>query len=145
MTSITRPKNIEEAKECIMSEEVDLNSDFSNTTEWRNDRDNREIAIDILIADRYDQKAMKRIVKIASKLGEHDQEKGYEKAYETAYNKAKNVLSSEQLSIELKIKALENKAKELRSFDYEVRHGDFSCLKIGLEIEIVDDIKKGKY
>jgi len=146
MKPTTKPNSVEEAKEFISTvEAVELDKDYSNVSEWRAYRDNEQIAYDILIDDRYSNNAMKRVVKLAKILGEHDQEEGYEAAYNEAYNKSRIILASAQLKIELKIKSLEKEALELSRFEYEVSHGDFSCLDIGLQLEIAKEIEKGKY
>ncbi len=130
--------NIQEAKAIINEERVDI----ENIREWTEQYSRMQEAESFLIVEKYTHPVMKRIIKLADKLGGHDQEEGYEKAYHSARNKAQKIMNTATLKAELKIKALEQELRELASFNYEVRRGDFSCLRIGLIHEIKDKIKK---
>jgi len=134
--------NIQEAKAILSEERVNLGQNQENIREWREQYNRKEEAEKFLVAETYTHPVMTRIIKLADVLGEHDQEAGYEEAYTKASEKAQKIMNAQTLKVELKIKALQQELTELASFNYEVRRGDFSCLRIGLIHEIQDNDKK---
>jgi len=135
--------NIQEAKETILKGKPKLGN--KNEYEaYRKDYDAFDEAMQILINQKYDSSVMVKILNLSDKVSQKE-----EKLNEIDYNpyfyeqreNALKMIDSEILSKEFKIKQLEREINELDRFRSGVERS-FEVLRIHLEIEIEDNLKK---
>ena len=130
--------NLQEAKAHLRTQEPNID-DF---VKWNAHTELTEQAYSIVINDKYGMAVMQKVLFYADKLGNDEQEAGYEARYDVAKGKAQKLINSARLTRELKIRAIEKELDEIRGFEYEVKSGDFSCLRISLQMEVDYDLKK---
>lgn len=132
-----------EAKQIILNGKPRVD-DFENLLDYLDAQVKFEEAVQVFVDERFTLNECKRVLKLADDINkmEQEDEDEYADAYYEARDKARKILESGILKRENKIKALEKEIEELSNMTYDIKHSDFSCLRIHYSFEVMDRVKK---
>ena len=132
----------EEAKRIILNGKPTL-EDFTDFRDYIDASIKYDESLDYYVSEIFNLNECKRVLKMSDKVCElDDEEETYEETYYAERDKARKMLESGILKRENKIKALEKEIEELSRMHFDLKHSDFSCLRIHYRFEVMDKVKK---